>query len=225
MFRAYERTWFDKCIKFYLTPHPLIAISKWNIDFINKLGRTGKTFYIGNGVNLNDFHVSNKPKDGKTVLVEAWECNNGAKDIDYIAPKVAAKLRNEGYYILAYSALPLKTYSDVPHEYYYKPSLEKINELYERATILIKASRYDARSCSPVEAYVKGTVTARAIIEGDDDLINEVNCLKCGYNAEDLYKNAKRLLTDPELRQRLATAGMQLDWNYWIGEINKILTA
>ena len=174
MFKPNDKDWQRKCYTFYTSKHHLISISKWNINVItNQFGRKGVTHYVGNGVNLDHFPISNKPKDEGTVLIEGWESGNSSKDPDHIGPKVAARLKADGYSICAYSAKPLVTMSDVPDEYYCKPSLAQLNELYERATILIKATKYDARSCAPMEAMTKGTVTVRGIIEGDDDLIDE----------------------------------------------------
>lgn len=222
MFNPTDVNWLIACNEMYQSPHSLISISKWNMRVISERYKCkGIMHYIGNGVDLPVSHVK---KEEKTVLIEGWEACNPTKDTDKISHTVALRLKNEGYKIIVYSGIQLRTDQRLPHEVYIKPSQQKLSDLYSRATILIKASKYDARSCSPVEAYTKGTVTARAIIEGDDDLISEVNCLRCGYNAEELYKNAKRLLTDKVLRETLLQGGMQLDWGYWIDAINRILT-
>jgi hypothetical protein len=189
------------CSQFYLSKFPMFHISRWNEEYVRRIGRKGEIHYVGNGVNLDHFPISNKKKDGKVVLVEGWECVNGSKDIDYIGAKVAGKLKSEGYTILAYGQRPLEHFADNLHEYYYRPSLEQMNMLYERATILTKASRYDARSTTPMEAMTKGTVTARAIIQGDDDLVHGENCLRCDYDMAKLYENAKELLTKKEASQ------------------------
>ena len=92
---------------------------------------------------------------------------------------------------------------------------------------MLKASKYDARSCSPMEAMTKGTVTARAIIKGDDDLIGSVNCLKVNYSEAELYKAAKLLLTNKEIfRHTQEQCKPTLDYNNWdkrIEDINKWL--
>lgn len=228
LFNIGNKRFYDQCIEFYTSPHPMFSISQWNMQMMKELGRTAPTHYIGNGVNLEHFPISDKPKDGKTVLVEGWECTNQAKDVDNIAPKVAKRLKEEGYYIIAYSAQPLKTMPDVPHEYHCKPSLEKMNELYERATILLKASKYDARSCAPVEAMTKGTATARVIQFGDDDLIDEYNCLRDYYNQDRLYLNSLQLLKNVELRKTLSKNCLQYvqtecNWQTIMNQINEIL--
>ena len=228
IFRPTDIDWQERCKRFYLSPHPLIAISQWNIRLLKEdWHRTGPIHYVGNGVNFDDFPLTHEPKDGKTVLVEGWEGYNPAKDIDQIGPAVASMLKADGYTILAYGQTPIKTMPHVPHKYYCCPNIKLINYLYEKATILIKASRYDARSCSPVEAMAKNTVTARAIVEGDDDLIDMFNCLKVGYDVRLLYQASINLLQNNSLRETLAGNAVNylLDntWDIWMKKINDIL--
>jgi glycosyltransferase involved in cell wall biosynthesis len=218
----------DMCYRFYNSPNLLLSISEWNIKFLLEQGRKGKIVYIGNGINLEDFPLNTTAHKDNIVLVEGWECgNNKSKDVDHIAPQVAERLRDEGYRILAYSQKPLTTMSHVPHEYYHCPTLAQINDLYTRAKILLKASKYDARSTSPIEAMTKGTPTVRAIIQGDDDLVDQVNCLKVDYDAQKLYNAAKFLLTNPAvydiIRYNCIDHVVEIDWNKEIQKINDIL--
>ncbi len=216
-----------QCHNLYKSKYPLISISQWNIDYLKSKMRRGKIHYVGNGVNLNHFPINTEGKEN-AVLIEGWECNNVSKDIDAIAPQVAAGLKQDGYKILAYSQHPLKHLSHIPDEYYCRPSLEKMNELYSRAKILLKASKYDARSTAPMEAMTKGTPTVRAIMNGDDDLINNVNCIRVPYGYVDvMYDKAKYLLDNDEIRQQMADRCVEhvqsYSWEYWISEINNIL--
>lgn len=205
LFRPNDRAWRVQCGEFYRTPYPLILISRWNRTLVERWGRTGETHYVGNGVNLDDFPIVARPKIGSTVLVEGWMPGNPTKDFDRIAAKVSSRLRNLGYRIVAFGqgSIAKDRYRRIPNEYYERPSLEKLNELYTRATILIKASKCDARSCSPMEAMTKGTVTARAIEQGDDDL-TDFNSLRCEYDSTELFDASLRLLRDRLFREGLA---------------------
>ncbi len=199
-----SKRWNDTCHKMYLSPHPMLSISEWNINYMKGIGRTGYTKHIANGINYEDFPIESPTKDGKTVLIEGVVAGNQTKDSHGIALKVARKLKNEGYKILGYSQHPNMQHRSIFDEYYIKPSLEKMNELYSKACVLIKATHYDARSLSPLEAMTKKCVTARAIEKGDDDLIDGYNCLRVGYNEHYLYNISKRLLEDVTLRNKLA---------------------
>lgn len=229
LFSPNNSEWTKKCKRFANSKNPMFSISQWNIEHFKKQGRVAETHYIGNGVNLDDFPISTKPKDGKTVLIEGWECYNNAKDVNLIGHKVAKKLKDAGYYVIAYSQFPITKDMKFLNEYYNSPSLKALNELYERATILVKASKYDARSCAPMEAMTKGTVTARAIEKGDDDLISGENCIKVGYDEIALYGACSVLLHSEMVEKREIMAQncieyvQKYNWDYWMEIINNIL--
>jgi hypothetical protein len=232
LFHPTTKEWVSKCIKTYACTAPLISISQWNIDFIKKHYSKGdrKIYYIGNGVNSAIFPIEkNCKKDGKCVLVEGWETkNNPTKDVDAIGPQIAQRLRDEGYRILAYSQYPIQRNALTPHEYYFRPSTTMLNSLYRRATVLIKASRYDARACSPIEAMTKECVTVRGIIRGDDDLIHDENCFRHEYDDVDiLFSSAMKLLTDSTVRDRLKENCIEYvrkhSWGYWMPQVEEIL--
>lgn len=226
LFRPLDRGWRERCEKFYTSPNPLILGAYWNFDWcVNKFGRTGPTYYVGNGVNLKDFPIRQPKKDGKTILLESPISTNPVKDTDQVALKVATRLYSEGYRIVGYGADMVK--SEVFSIYFDRPTLDEMNLLYSQATILLKATHYDARALAPMEAMTKRCVTARAITLGDDDLIHNVTAMRCGYDEEALYYTAKTLLTDQELRERLSAACLDyvqaFSWEYWFRKIKAIL--
>jgi hypothetical protein len=47
-----------------------------------------------------------------------------------------------------------------------------------------------------MEGSPGGTVTARALVQGDDDLVDGYNCLRVGYDYDALLEAARRLLGD-----------------------------
>jgi len=219
--------WLRQCMKFYKSPNPMILGSHWNYQWCKDFGRTAATYYVGNGVNLNDFPIVEKKHNDKTILIEGWESYNPAKDVDNLGPVVGGRLKSDGYRILAYSQFALKTYPEIPDEYYQKPDLQTLNSLYERATILVKATKYDARALAPMEGMTKGTVTARAIVHGDDDLINDVTALRCAYDEESLYQTSRRLLDDHELRGQLSENCLEyvqkFNWDYYMKQVMEII--
>jgi len=228
MFAPDNDHWRNICEHMYRYDAPLFTISQWNQrELINTFGRkVENTHYIGNGVSEDDFprEITSKPAGPKIVLVEGWASYNQCKDTDRLAPRVAERLKQDGYKIVSYGLCPLTDFQHVPDEYHQCPKLRKINELYSQATILLKASRYDARSCSPVEAMTKGTPTARALVEGDDDLLDYYNCLRTPYDEQPLYEAATRLLEDDTLRQSLSNFGFthlnnECSWPKWINLI------
>ena len=234
------------CIESYKVSFPIIGISKWVEEEVRKHRGDGKMYYVGNGVS-DDFKPGQKD-EGLTVLVEGWGGYNDAKDVDLLAPRVAEVLHKEyGAKIIAFSQFPLafhkkaKQYEYILSEYHEAPSREALVRLYQRPTFMLKASKYDARSCAPVEAMKCGTVTVRAIERGDDDLImksNEndeityLNCLRCSYNYEyflDLARSAVDLCENYPLEYGGLIADMmdyvhkELSWETRMNEIENIL--
>lgn len=232
LFKPGNINWAEKCNRMYSCNHPLILISKWNGEYIERtfFRRSSPLYYIGNGVNFDDFPMEPQcKKDGETVLVEGWELINPSKDLNATTHKVAQMLRDDGYRILAYGQSPLRKSSRTPHEYYVRPSKERLNDLYRRSTVLLKASRYDSRACAPMEAMTKGCVTARSLMFGDDDLIHNENCLRVGYpDVDGLYESAKTLLTNKVTLSRLRNNCIEYvkshSWDYWMPQIEGIIT-
>lgn len=224
LFNPNDLAWQNACRRAYSVDFPIIGISKFTEYIVRNEFQRGikPMYYIGNGVS-GDFEPCIKEESG-IVLVEGWEAYNAAKDIQYQAPEVAGMLKMQGYKIIAYSQFPLKTMKEIPDEYYCKPSQESLIGLYQRATILIKSSVYDARSCAPVEAMACNCVPVRAIYQGDDDLIHGYNSLISEYGKpKDQYENALKVLQDENLRHRLIQGCKEyrkqfLNWDTW-GEI------
>lgn len=218
-----DQLWHQTCFEMYKSAYPMFVLTDWvRRDLHSKHRRTGETIIIGNGVDTKDFPVEKNPKrDHRSILVEGWESYNPAKDQMRIAPKVAARLREYGYKIIAYGQVPLSSYQHAVDEYHFCPSLEKINELYSTATVLMKASRYDCRACAPVEAMTKGLVTCRAIIEGDPDLTHNVNAIRVNYAEQSLFVAMLELLVNHNLRDRLSKKcyehiETECNWDKWI---------
>ncbi len=229
LFQPNNPGWQKMCLRTYTTKHPIITISRWGERMMRKqFRRKEEVHYVGNGVNLDHFPIDHTPKDGRTVLVEGWIPTNATKDTARLGPRVAQRLKQMGFKVLAYSAEPLSgDYASVPDVYYQKPTLAQLNQLYKEATILIKASHVDFRSCAPMEAMTKGTVTARAIVQGDDDLSHHINCLRSPYTFEGLLQITMELAYNKVLRENLAKSCysyvQSYTWDYWIWEVEKIL--
>ena len=210
----------------YHVPFPIIGISKWVERHIRRLGRKGVMHYIGNGVSKH-FQPGDKDKE-LTILVEGWEGYNYAKDTEAIGPQLAKYLK-ERYRanIIAYSQHACKTMSSVPDEFYQQPSPSRLVRLYQRPLFMIKATKYDARSCAPMEAMACGTMTVRGIDNGDDDLIDGFNCFKTSYNFEYMKNICDTILGNTECIDAITENGLNyrkqfLDWDYWMSQVEMI---
>ena len=237
LFEPNNKEWVDMCIKSYKVSFPIIGISKWVEEEVRKHRGEGTMYYVGNGVS-DDFKPGKKD-EGLTVLVEGWGGYNDAKDVDLLAPRVAEVLHREyGAKIIAFSQFPLtfhkkaKQYEYILSEYHEAPSREELVRLYQRPTFMLKASKYDARSCAPVEAMKCGTVTVRAIERGDDDLIDGYNCFLTEYDFQELLEEAERVIFafnsqapiyELVVNNGLKYAASELNWETQITKIENIL--
>lgn len=234
-FRPNDPAWMVKCRRFYMSEYPILSISKWNMQMLTEVYKQEpeNLHYITNGVNFHHFPLAVDPKKNrKTVLVEGWESLNPSKDPDSIGPLVARRLKASGHRILAFSQHPLETMPEVPDEFYVKPSLPLMNELYERAEVMLKVSRLDARSCSPMEAMTKQTIVVRGIEQGDDDLRHGGNCFRFEYNdingmvsvCENLMRDVNQKIL-VKMGQRVQNYVCQnCNWDTIMPSINEILT-
>ena len=220
-----KQPFINKCKILYNAPCPLISISQWNIQELkNKYYRKNPIHYIGNGINLNDFPISNKEKNKKIILLESPEPTNVSKDVERIALKVAERLVFDGYIIKGYGLKKPK--DQIFTEFIERPSLAQMNRLYEEAYLMIKATKYDARSTAPIEAMTKGTVTIRGIIQGDDDL-NETNSYKTGYSYDKVLDATMFALNNPnDVKKKSVNCIKYVQdntWDIWMPKINEIL--
>lgn len=225
LFNPTNAKFFNNAIALYKTHNPIISISQWNIRVLqHQFHRKFPIHYVGNGVNLNDFPITYKPKDYKTIILESPEPTNHTKDTERLAIQVAKILKERGYIIKGFG---LKEPKDkIFDEFVLRPDLKTMNRLYEEATLLLKATKYDARSTAPLEAGTKGTLTIRAITEGDDDL-NETNSFKVGYSVDKLYDAVMFALTHKDELDKRANKIREYvqtyTWDYWMQKINEII--
>lgn len=207
-----SKPWQLRCKRWYQMEG--VIISQWGMNELRARGNKKTLHYIGNGVNFDHFPIENKKKDGKTILLESPVAINKSKDKSQLAIKVAKRL---GLRVIGYGVID----PDFKIDFYKTPDLKTLNELYSEATIMIKATVYDFRSTSPLEAGTKGTVTARAIMMGDDDLRNEYNCLRVPYDENELYRISLQLIERETLRETLANNMIEyLKSNSWDTKIN-----
>lgn len=204
----------------------VITIANWlNQEMLKRFGL--RSTILPNGVNMDDFYPD--PGRRKWAILVEGDGRNAAKDTEGISWKVALNLRlKHGLKLWGYSA------EAGPHmrgfdRFEVRPSTATMRMLYSKAQFLLKASKYEGRACAPVEAMACGTASVRAIIEGDDDLVNNVNCLRTGYDYDELYQAAGTVMQRPFLLDNLHSgafdyAQKHLRWDSIITRLEQILT-
>lgn len=207
-----------------------LTISGWLSDWIYR-SCGFKAPIVPNGVNTDMFFPD--PFDGldngvTRVLVEGHSANY-AKDVLGMSIKTARWLRAMGkeFELWGFSqhAQPTGDYD----LYWRMPDQDTIRQIYSSCDILIKASRFEGRSCVDVEAMACGCAVNRAILLGDDDLKHNFNCLKVKYGNHTAFRNnAMRMMDDRKLVKRLSGNGItyvsqQLDWDSSIKKLEGVL--
>ncbi|NIV38557.1 MAG: hypothetical protein GWN58_56825, partial [Anaerolineae bacterium] len=151
-------------------------------------------------VNRDHFYPDS-PKQNY-VLIEG-DNRNAAKDVDRLAWRVGELLRQEyGIHLYGYAAY-CHSHAHIFDHFTVKPSEAQMRQLYSGALFLLKASKYEGRAGAVSEAMVCGTTCARAIIEGDEDVIDGYTGLRVPYEYRPLLGAAKRLMEDTRLRRQL----------------------
>jgi glycosyltransferase involved in cell wall biosynthesis len=88
------------------------------------------------------------------------------------------------------------------------PSDAEVNELYNRATVLVQTSRHEGFCLPLLEAMAAGTPVVCTDANGNRDFCRDgENCLMVPPDAGAVAEALRRLFADPDLRRRLAEGG------------------
>ncbi|MFQ5873869.1 MAG: glycosyltransferase family 4 protein, partial [Dehalococcoidia bacterium] len=85
---------------------------------------------------------------------------------------------------------------------------EELPLLYNAAAVLAFPSRYEGFGFPPLEALACGTPVVCADAGGLHEVVGEAALLVPGDDAEGLTEALARVLTDPELRQKMRMRGL-----------------
>jgi glycosyltransferase involved in cell wall biosynthesis len=136
------------------------------------------------------------------ILIEG-DNRNAAKDVQRLAWQVGEVLRHVyGVGLHGYAAYQ-HSHAHIFDRFVIKPNEAQMRQLYSGALFLLKASKYEGRAGAVSEAMVCGTTCARAIVEGDEDVIDGYTGLRVGYEYGPLLNAAMRLMEDVRLRRQL----------------------
>ena len=99
--------------------------------------------------------------------------------------------------------------------YFERPSDTELNELYNKATVLVQTSRHEGFCLPLLEAMAAGLPVVCTDSDGNRDFIRDgENCLLVEDNAEAVAAAIERLFADPELRAKLRENGTRTAAEY-----------
>lgn len=182
-----------------------ITIARWLQDELSKWGIQAPV--IPNGINPEHFHQERVNKRDY-ILVEGDD-RNQAKDIYGLGWRAALSVAPAfGLRVVAMTGVdnPLVSRCDMQVK---RPDVDTMRRLYGEAVCMVKASRFEGRSLAPLEAMACGTATVRAIVAGDDDVIDGVNSVRTEYALEPLAYALRDLLQDPKRLNALERGGIE----------------
>jgi len=112
--------------------------------------------------------------------------------------------------------------------YVERPSDAGVNQLLNEATVFVQTSTHEGFCLPPLEAMATGGAVVCTDAHGNRDFcVDGVNCLMPEPTVESVSGAVRRLLDDPELRERLGRAGRetaaQYAWERRIDELEAFL--
>jgi glycosyltransferase involved in cell wall biosynthesis len=194
-----------------------MTISSWNRDRLAELGLSAEL--IPPGIDLDNFRPDGRPRRDDVVL----------------AIGRSLPLKNLGLTVEAWKRLEPRSElwmfgvePDLGAEhgirYFERPSDERVNQLFNEATLFVQTSIHEGFCLPLLEAMAAGTPVVSTDAHGNRDFCrHEENCLIADANPEAVTAALSRLLADPDLRARLTAAGLDTAAEYaWERRIDRL---
>jgi GT2 family glycosyltransferase/glycosyltransferase involved in cell wall biosynthesis len=201
-----------------------MTISSWNADRLRELGLDARV--VAPGIDLDNFRPLDDVERREDVLLALGRTH---------------PLKNLPLTIDAWRAIPgerleLWLFGVKPElgpqygaRYVERPTDEEVNGLFNEATVFVQTSTHEGFCLPPLEAMATGGAVVVTDAHGNRDYcVDGENCLVPEANVPAVAEAIGRLLTDPELRARLGTAGRRTAeayaWEPRIDELERFLT-
>jgi glycosyltransferase involved in cell wall biosynthesis len=177
------------------------AISSFLLGEVRKMGYEGKAEVVPNGVDLNKFQIpksksqtNSKFQNSKIISVSRRVYKNGIDTLEKAFKIVKKKFPDA----------KLRIISDAPHE--------DIPKYLWEADVFVRPSRSEGLGTAFLEAMAAGLPIIGTKVGGIPDFLKdgETGLFTKVDDAEDLAEKIILLLTDENLRQRLAQNGRKL---------------
>jgi glycosyltransferase involved in cell wall biosynthesis len=190
-----------------------LAGSVWVADELRKLGVADPTVFTP-GLDVETYRtLDGVPRDERSILSTAR--SNPLKDFP-LTRAAYERLPDPQPELILFGTEPeLAEGLGDRVEFHRFPSDAEVNELLNRATVLVQTSKHEGFCLPPLEAMAAGAAVVSTDSNGNRDFcVDGVNCLMPGRDPQDVADALQRLLDDPELRARLIAAGHETAASY-----------
>jgi GT2 family glycosyltransferase len=207
----------DHVLASYREEFGYMTISSWNQERLRELGLSSEL--IPPGIDLDNFRKLDVPKREDVMLaigrslplknlpltIDAWKELDPRPELwmfgiePELGPRHGAR-------------------------YFERPSDERVNELFNQATVFVQTSRHEGFCLPLLEAMAAGTPVVSTDAHGNRDFCRDgENCLIAEPDPASVSGALARLFGDPALRARLAEAGLATVHEYaWERRIDEL---
>jgi GT2 family glycosyltransferase/glycosyltransferase involved in cell wall biosynthesis len=202
-----------------------MTISSWNRDRLRELGLDAEL--IPPGIDLETFRPlagvgrredmvlalgRSNPLKNLPLTIDAWRALEGR-------PQVGERPE------LCLFGIEPELAEDEGMRYVESPTDERVNELFNEATVFVQTSSHEGFALPPLEAMATGGAVVCTDAHGNRDFcVDGENCLMPEPNPAAVSAALGRLLGDAELRERLGRAGIETAKDYaWERRIDALV--
>ena len=194
-----------------------MTISSWNRERLAELGLSSEL--IAPGIDLGNFRPLGRAKRQEVVLAVGRSL-----PLKNLPLTVDAWRRLDPQPELWMFGVEPELGPQYGARYFDRPSDERVNELFNEAGVFVQTSIHEGFCLPLLEAMAAGTPVVSTDAHGNRDFCrHEENCLITAPEPDAVATALRRLLSDGELRRRLAAAGVKTADSYaWEGRTDEL---
>jgi GT2 family glycosyltransferase/glycosyltransferase involved in cell wall biosynthesis len=188
-----------------------MTISSWNGDRLRELGL--ESVLIPPGIDLDNFTPLPETQR-RTDMVLALGRTNPLKNLP-LTTEAWRALPEPRPELVLFGTEPEIAEAEPDIRYVAAPSDEEVNRLFNEATVFVQTSTHEGFCLPPLESMATGGAVVCTDAHGNRDFcVDGENCLMPSPDLGAVTDALRRLLEDPELRERLGAAGMKCAAEY-----------
>ncbi|HEV3228262.1 MAG TPA: glycosyltransferase [Solirubrobacteraceae bacterium] len=200
----------DHVLASYRPEFRYMTISGWNQERLGEMGLAAEL--IQPGVDLDTFHPL--PEEARREdLIVALGRSNPLKNLPLTLD--AWRSLSEPRPELCLFGIEPDLGREQGARYVLRPSDAEVNRLFNQATVFVQTSVHEGFCLPPLEAMAAGAAVVCTDAHGNRDFcLDGHNCLIPAADVRAVRDAIARVLGDPDLRERLAVAGIETAREY-----------